>query len=181
MPDSAEESQKHHLSKSRPHGLALGQIQAHKFHPDYARARATRARSASSFTINPSGRVASAAIVRSTGSQNSTTRRAKSSTRSCLRGRRTASSPQARRSDSSSCEARFYDCRTPDRTNTLSDLGAPGPARGPWGQSLTMMGASSETTGFPFERKHWCRCQTSRDERVTQPPLRLWPIRGSSW
>ena len=32
---------------------------------------------------------------------------------------------------------------------------------------------SSETTGFPFERKHWCRCQTQRDERATQPPLRL--------
>jgi hypothetical protein len=24
---------------------------------------------------------------------------------------------------------------------------------------------STETTGFPFERKHWCRCQTRRGER----------------
>jgi Protein of unknown function (DUF3489) len=26
-------------------------------------------------------------------------------------------------------------------------------------------------TGFPFERKHWCRWQTARRARVTQPPL----------
>lgn len=50
------------------------------------------------------------------------------------------------------------------------------------GRSLfNLKRASSETTGFPFETKHWCVCQTSRDERLTQPPLRLWPIRGSSW
>jgi hypothetical protein len=36
------------------------------------------------------------------------------------------------------------------------------------------------TTGFPFERKHWYRRQTRR-ARVTQPPLRFRPIRGSSW
>jgi hypothetical protein len=41
--------------------------------------------------------------------------------------------------------------------------------------------ALAETTGFPFERKHWCGRQTPRHERVTQPPHRLWPIRGSSW
>ena len=38
---------------------------------------------------------------------------------------------------------------------------------------LNLTAPSSETTGFPFEREHWCRCQTPRDERVTQPPLRL--------
>jgi hypothetical protein len=45
--------------------------------------------------------------------------------------------------------------------------------------SLTRGARSSETTGFPFGRKHWCRCQTSRGERVTQPPHRPWPTRGS--
>jgi hypothetical protein len=35
-------------------------------------------------------------------------------------------------------------------------------------------------TGFSFERKHWCRWQTARRVRVTQPPHRQWPIRGSS-
>jgi class 3 adenylate cyclase len=35
-------------------------------------------------------------------------------------------------------------------------------------------------TGFSFERKHWCRWQTARRARVTQPPHRHWPIWGSS-
>jgi hypothetical protein len=47
--------------------------------------------------------------------------------------------------------------------------------------NFNLVAPSSERTGFRFERKHWCRCQRARDERVTQPPLRLLPIRGSSW
>jgi Ca2+:H+ antiporter len=36
-------------------------------------------------------------------------------------------------------------------------------------------------TGFPLEWKLWCRWQTAQRVRVTQPPHRHWPIRGSSW
>jgi hypothetical protein len=35
-------------------------------------------------------------------------------------------------------------------------------------------------TGFSFERKHGGGVR-HRAERVTQPPHRHWPIRGSSW
>jgi hypothetical protein len=42
------------------------------------------------------------------------------------------------------------------------------------GSSLfTLRPLSSESTGFRFERKHGCRCQTSHDERVTSRPFGL--------
>jgi hypothetical protein len=39
----------------------------------------------------------------------------------------------------------------------------------------------AEMTGFPVESEHWCRRQARRKTRMTQPPHRRWPIRGSSW
>ena len=39
----------------------------------------------------------------------------------------------------------------------------------------------AERTGFPFGVEHCVVRRGAHDARVTQPPLRLQPIRGSSW
>jgi CheY-like chemotaxis protein/two-component sensor histidine kinase len=62
--------------------------------------------------------------------------------------------------------------RTPTHLYCQNGVKARRTPRGPAFDPSNSDPLSAETTGFPLERKHWCRCQTSRLERVTQPPLR---------
>jgi len=55
------------ISRAAYAALVVAQIQAHKFYPESARARGEQGAVGVSFTIGPSGRVGSAAIVRSSG------------------------------------------------------------------------------------------------------------------
>ena len=55
------------MSRARYAALVVAQIQAHKFYPDSARARGEEGVVGVSFTISPSGRVGSAAIIHSSG------------------------------------------------------------------------------------------------------------------
>jgi periplasmic protein TonB len=55
------------MSRASYAALVIAQIQAHRFYPDSARARGEEGAVGVSFTIGPSGRVGSAAVVRSSG------------------------------------------------------------------------------------------------------------------
>ena len=55
------------MSRANYAALVIAQIQAHKFYPDAARAKGEQGAVGVSFTIGPSGRVGSAAVVRSSG------------------------------------------------------------------------------------------------------------------
>jgi TonB family protein len=73
------------MSRSNYAALVVAQTQAHRFYPDSARARGEEGAVGVSFTIGPSGSVASAAVVRSSGFAELDARRTKAPVRFLLR------------------------------------------------------------------------------------------------